>query len=104
VSVRVGVDGVVGAVEVDVLDDELPPQPAMSVTAVAPAAAEKKERREIPFCFECIGPGFTGKTPIEESRRFLLPPPSCIKGTEVTQIWIREQYFCYLVNKTRHCL
>jgi hypothetical protein len=61
VSVKVGVDGVVGAVGVDVLDDELPPQPTMSVPAVAPAAVAKKVRREIPFCFKYVGPGFTGE-------------------------------------------
>ena len=70
-SVRVGVDGVVGAVGVDVLDDELPPQPTMSVAAVAPAAVAKKVRREIPFCFRYVGPGFTGKTPIEKESAVL---------------------------------
>jgi hypothetical protein len=45
------------------VEDELPPQPAISAPA-ATLAPVKKVRREIRVSFKGFGPVFTGKTPI----------------------------------------
>jgi hypothetical protein len=102
VSVKVVVDGVVGAVEV--LDDELPPQPTTSVHAVAPAAVAKKVLREIPFCFKCVGPGFTGKTPFEKESAVLALPAVVHKGNGSEADLDSQTLPLLSCEQKRHCI
>ena len=62
------------------LEDELPPHPAISAPA-ATLAPVKKVRRDIVLSLKWFGPDFTDRTPIEAGVDVVGSPSSFIEGT-----------------------